>query len=125
MSWRKTSSSVGVRRVRLTTVRPGVMEGEGDGAHDRGAVGGVHGDLVTGADHLVHARAPTAGLEGRRSVRLSTRATMTSVPTVRLSASGVPSATRRPLEMMPTRSASSSASSRYWVVRKMVVPCCR
>ena len=26
--------------------------------------------------------------------------------------------------MMPTRSASSSASSRYWVVRKMVVPCC-
>ena len=49
---------------------------------------------------------------------------MTSVPTVRLSASGVPSATRRPREMMPTRSASSSASSRYWVVRKMVVPCC-
>ena len=28
----------------------------------------------------------------------------------------------RPRSMMPTRSASSSASSRYWVVRKMVMP---
>ena len=35
---------------------------------------------------------------------------------------GVPSATIRPLSMIPTRSASWSASSRYWVVRKTVVP---
>ena len=35
---------------------------------------------------------------------------------------GVPSATIRPPSMIPTRSASWSASSRYWVVRKTVVP---
>ena len=38
---------------------------------------------------------------------------------------GVPSALIRPSAMMPTRSASSSASSRYWVVRKIVMPCSR
>ncbi len=31
-------------------------------------------------------------------------------------------ATMRPEPMIPTRSASSSASSRYWVVRKIVMP---
>ena len=50
------------------------------------------------------------------------RTTMTSVPIERLSSSGVPSATMRPWSMMPTRSASASASSRYWVVRKIVMP---
>ena len=35
---------------------------------------------------------------------------------------GVPSATSLPPAMIPTRSASLSASSRYWVVRKTVVP---
>ncbi len=44
------------------------------------------------------------------------------LPTSALSAVGVPSATSRPPEMIPTRSASWSASSRYWVVRKTVVP---
>ena len=44
------------------------------------------------------------------------------LPTSALSESGVPSATIRPALMIPTRSASWSASSRYWVVRKTVVP---
>ena len=35
---------------------------------------------------------------------------------------GVPSATMWPWSMIPTRSASASASSRYWVVRKTVTP---
>ena len=52
-------------------------------------------------------------------------ATTTSRPIVRLRSSGVPSATIRPLAMIPTRSASSSASSRYCVVRKTVSPCSR
>ena len=39
-----------------------------------------------------------------------------------LSASGVPSATMHPLSMIPMRSASTSASSRYCVVRKTVTP---
>ena len=38
---------------------------------------------------------------------------------------GVPSATIRPWSMIPTRSASTSASSRYWVVRKTVMPSSR
>jgi hypothetical protein len=40
----------------------------------------------------------------------------------RLSSSGVPSATSRPWSSSAIRSASSSASSRYWVVRKIVTP---
>src|SRR6187549_673811 len=47
---------------------------------------------------------------------------MWGLPTSALSESGVPSATILPLSMMPTLSASWSASSRYWVVRKTVVP---
>ena len=43
-------------------------------------------------------------------------------PTRAFSDSGVPSATRLPRAMIPTRSASCSASSRYWVVRNTVVP---
>src|SRR6266545_3951261 len=42
--------------------------------------------------------------------------------TRRLSSSGVPSATSVPWSRRAIRSASSSASSRYWVVRKMVTP---
>ena len=56
---------------------------------------------------------------------LSPAASVTSrwgLPTSALSAAGVSSATMRPALMMPTRSASRSASSRYWVVRKTVVP---
>ena len=52
----------------------------------------------------------------------STRATIMSVPIDRLSSAGVPSATMRPRSMIPTRSASASASSRYCVVRKIVMP---
>ena len=43
-------------------------------------------------------------------------------PMPAFSAAGVPSATIRPRSMIPTRSASTSASSRYWVVRKTVTP---
>ena len=47
---------------------------------------------------------------------------MWGLPISALSDSGVPSATILPLSMIPTLSASWSASSRYWVVRKTVVP---
>ena len=57
-----------------------------------------------------------------RSAPSSTRATITSDPIERFSSVGVPSVMRRPWLMMPTRSASSSASSRYCVVRKIVMP---
>ena len=59
-----------------------------------------------------------------RSGSPSTRATITSLPIARFSAVGESSATMRPWSMIPTRSASSSASSRYCVVRKIVTPAC-
>ena len=46
----------------------------------------------------------------------------TSLPISAFRLSGVPSATSSPLSMIASRSQSSSASSRYCVVRKMVVP---
>ena len=46
-------------------------------------------------------------------------------PISALSSAGVPSATILPLSMIPTRSASTSASSRYCVVRKTVTPASR
>ena len=46
-------------------------------------------------------------------------------PISAFSAAGVPSATIRPWSMIPTRSASTSASSRYWVVRNTVTPSSR
>ena len=46
-------------------------------------------------------------------------------PISAFSASGVPSATIWPWSMIPTRSASTSASSRYCVVRKTVTPSSR
>lgn len=52
----------------------------------------------------------------------STEARMISFPTFFLSSSGVPSTTSFPWLMIPILSASWSASSRYCVVRKMVMP---
>ena len=46
----------------------------------------------------------------------------TSLPISAFRSSGVPSATILPSSMIARRSQSSSASSRYWVVRKIVVP---
>ena len=53
----------------------------------------------------------------RREPDLQVRA-----PDLGLERPGVPRRRSRPMSMIPTRSASWSASSRYWVVRKTVVP---
>ncbi len=45
-------------------------------------------------------------------------------PTEDFSSSEVPSATFRPWSITAIRSASWSASSRYWVVSRIVLPCC-
>ena len=60
-----------------------------------------------------------------RSPRSAGTASTVGRPTSALSAAGVPSATILPWSMIPTRSASWSASSRYWVVRKTVMPSSR
>ena len=59
----------------------------------------------------------------RPARRRSAKRSRTWLPGIwRLSCSGVPSATSLPWSSTAIRSASWSASSRYWVVRKMVVP---
>ena len=63
------------------------------------------------------ARAPR-----RRAAGSAGTASTLGSPISAFSAAGVPSATIRPWSMIPTRSASASASSRYWVVRKTVTP---
>ena len=60
-----------------------------------------------------------------RSERSTGTASTVGRPTSALSSAGVPSATILPWSMIPTRSASWSASSRYWVVRKTVTPSSR
>ena len=100
------------------------VEGDGDGADGGGAGVGADGDLVAvDLDRRRRPRRPSPR-RWRASASPSTLATMTSLPTDRFRSSGVPSATMRPWSMMPTRWARASASSRYCVVRKMVMPSC-
>ena len=65
--------------------------------------GGDLRPVVLGTRNRVNARSADLGLELR----------------------GVPSATIFPWSMIPTRSARTSASSRYWVVRNTVTPASR
>ena len=81
---------------------------------DRQPVGGV-GDVVE-AGQLGQRAAGRVALIGARPT------VTTSLPSSAFSASGVPAATIRPSSMIATRPHSWSASSRYWVVRKTVVP---
>ena len=66
------------------------------------------------------ARARPAAARPRRARRAPPRGSAGRSPPS--ATAGVPSATILPSSMIPTRSASWSASSRYWVVRKTVTP---
>ena len=70
--------------------------------------------LAEAGQHLARARRARPGRRGSTSTL--------GRPISAFSASGVPSATIRPWSMIPMRSASTSASSRYCVVRKTVTP---
>ena len=123
VSSRNTSSSVGVRSVSSRTRTPQLVERDRHRA-DRGrrrrswrssssspwsSTGPTPSTAsAAGVGHLADRRR-CERRSGRRRPCASAR-------------SGVPSATRCPRLMMPTRSASSSASSRYCVVRKIVMP---
>ena len=74
--------------------------------------------LAEALEHLARARSRSAGVARDRPRRVGR-------PISALSAAGVPSATIWPWSMIPTRSASTSASSRYCVVRKTVTPSSR
>ena len=122
VSSRNTSSSVGVRSVSSRTRTPHPLSATATGLIAAGAVRRWRSISSSPCDF--DALTPSTPATARRatSASPSTRAMMTSAPIARLSSSGVPSATDAPALMMPTRSASSSASSRYCVVRKIVMP---
>ena len=69
-------------------------------------------------------RASSSVIRGRRS-RCTAARGRSGRPISAFSSAGVPSATIRPWSMIPTRSASTSASSRYCVVRNTVTPSSR
>ena len=83
-----------------------------------------HGELRPSSE-----RRRRTGRAARRSARGRPRrsgiAWTLGRPISAFRAAGVPSATMRPWSMIPTRSARTSASSRYCVVRKTVTPSSR
>ena len=92
-------------------------------------VGELVGALVEAHGDAARAAAGASRRSGRGRARIRSRsdssagaASTVGRPISALSESGVPSATILPVSMIPTRSASASASSRYWVVRKTVTP---
>ena len=100
----------------------GAHDGEEGGRAARGAgLDDELGPLLVDVDLAVHRRRD--GGAGRDRVRPVGRPTSTrSPPSLAFSSDGVPSATTRPASMTVIRSASRSASSRYWVVSSTVVP---
>src|SRR5918995_1418109 len=120
VSSRNTSSSVGVRSVRSRTGMPQLLRATATGPMAGGPRAAVTtSSLPGGSPPATPATASTMGQAPEASP--SSRAKITSLPMRRFSSKGVPSATSLPSLIMPTWSASSSASSRYWVVRKMVM----
>ena len=118
---RKTSSSEGWWSWRFSHSSPSCVERAHDLREADATVVQAHRDALGGRDELAEAvedRRPSD--RGRRGRRESPRPC--GRPTSAFSAAGVPSATIRPWSMIPTRSARTSASSRYWVVRKTVTP---
>src|ERR1700683_883890 len=120
----KTSSKVGVRIVRLlmwSPVRPRATATVPRAAGPSAVLTVmVPPALEAESSPSMERRASTAPVPSP-----STSATITSCPTECLRSAGEPCATSRPAEMMPTRSARVSASSRYCVVKKMVMPSSR
>ena len=123
---RKTSSSVGACSWKSRDREALGVER----AHDRGERSAPpcepHGG---GAGRRGRRRRRTARAPRRRASRSRAvgrgRPRRVGRPISAFSASGVPSATMWPWSMIPTRSARTSASSRYCVVRKTVTPSSR
>ena len=107
----------GVDRELADPMRRGPAGRAAPGAGDRAVAGHLQGEGL-------RRRARPRELPGGRCQRPgSVNCSRTWPPGMRrLSSPGVPSATIRPWSSRAIRSASWSASSRYWVVRKIVTP---
>ena len=118
---RKTSSSVAswiANDGDRVAVRVDLVE---QPAHVRGAAVGGHAEREARRLAVRRARRARPRRPGTRPGPASVRSSR-GPATRRLSSAAVPSATTRPPSMTAMRSASRSASSRYWVVRKTVTP---
>ena len=113
--WRTSTSSTetpAASRARTTNVaRPPRLE--------TGAVTRLPPSLARGGPSTYGARAAATTSKRAPALRVSSRR---APPTLRFSSAGVPSAMDRPWSTTTTRSASWSASSRYWVVSRTVTP---
>ena len=123
VSSRNTSSSVGVRSVRSRTATSQPASATATGLMAAEPLSVAMTSSLPCASTLVHAGDALERPAHTPAASPSTRATMTSVPTDALELGrACPRRRCGRWSMMPTRSASSSASSRYWVVRKIVMP---
>ena len=107
----------------LVDADPRLLDDGGDAARSAtssGAATEIVRCSVSGVDVEALVRAATAA---RSKAAPSAAITSTRCsPTCALSCAGVPAATSRPRSIRTTRSASASASSRYWVVSSSVTP---
>ena len=120
---RNTSSRLGSRRVKAVGVMPGLVERPQPG-HGRGRPV-VHRDLDHGAVDASGRGSPSdrSSSAVRRAWSMLSRPTSRTVaPRSAFSSVGVPSAMTRPWSSTARVLASRSASSRYWVVSRTVVP---
>ena len=121
---KNTSSSEGWWTSTSSTRDAGVVER----AHDRRSPGphptcdgGAQAAAVVADVHLAGRRTGRARAAAAGSGSLSVTSSR-APPTCALSSAAVPVAIARPWSMTTIRSASSSASSRYWVVSSSVAP---
>ena len=120
---RNTSSSVGVRSVRSRTTTPAFERATATGPIVAAPceVASTSSPSLRSTTSMSSSVASAASASfGRPSMRTITR----SDPTRRFRSAGDPSTTSRPSSMIPTRWASESASSRYCVVSRIVMPSC-
>ena len=122
---RNTSSSVASRRLRSTASTPAASSARMTSMRRVPSTTGIGGDEPLGVERRARSTRTRCVAPRRRassSARAATVTSMRSVPMRAFSSSGVPCATVRPWSSTTMSSASWSASSRYCVVRMIVVP---
>src|ERR1700722_979036 len=120
---RNTSSRLGSRNASSAAIRPASSIRRTTAGSSAGLLAGAGtrpGSSVTSG--TVPVTSATIAAPWPVSDRSDARTTRVWPPVRDFSSAGVPSATTRPRSITAIRSASSSASSRYWVVSSTVAP---
>ena len=102
---------------------PASRHRRGDARQVLGLVGRGHRDRpLLGRRSRSRSGSPSSAARRSNSAPSAAITSTRCSPTCALSCAGVPAATSRPRSISTTRSASASASSRYWVVSSSVTP---